>query len=457
MSRGLFWFRRDLRLADNPALERACRSHDALLLVYVDEAADAGFDASRAWLRRSLDALAVDVARIGGRLHVLAGDAEQVIPALAAATGAEAVHVSALHEPDADARDARLARALARGGVVLRRSAGRLMTDPEMVLSKVSTPYRVFTPFLKAARPGWRYRPRAAPRRLACFGLPEGMQRLQATLAAPAPDWDRGFWETWTPGERAAQQRLERFLEHLDDYPGQRDRPAIDATSRLSPHLHFGEISPARALDAALRRGGPGTDKFVAELGWREFGYYVLNHWPHSTTDNFNPRFDGIAWRRDEAALEAWRRGRTGVPLVDAGMRQLWHEGWMHNRVRMVVASYLSKHIGIHWASGAAWFMHTLVDADLANNTLGWQWVAGSGVDAAPYHRVFNPVTQSRRFDPEGVYLRRWLPELRRLDDDRIHAPWEKGGAPRGYPSRPIVDLAEGRAEALQRLARASD
>ena len=229
--------------------------------------------------------------------------------------------------------------------------------------------------------------------------------------------------------------------------------PAVEGTSRLSPHLHFGEINPSRIFEAAREQGGPGTDKFIAELGWREFAYYVLHHWPGSTTGNFNPKYDAMPWRDAPAQLEAWQRGRTGVPLVDAGMRQLWHEGWMHNRVRMVVASYLTKHMGIDWRQGAAWFMHTLVDADLASNTLGWQWVAGTGVDAAPYFRIFNPVTQSRRFDPQGTYLRRWLPELRGLGDHAIHAPWESGLRVEGYPAAPLVDLGKGRDEALGRLA----
>lgn len=456
MDRGIFWFRRDLRLADNPALERACDSHAELLLVYIDEGGAGTCDASRAWLRASLAALAADIEHRGGRLHVLGGDAEALLPALAVACGAEAVHISALHEPGADARDARLAARLARENVSLRRAGGRVMTDADGVLSGGGSPYRVFTPFLKAAAPTWRTRHRAAPRRMACCEIPRGSDWAATEIAAPRPRWDAGFWKAWTPGEAGAQRRLHDFLDRLDAYPAERDFPSVEATSRLSPHLHFGEIAPARALHAARERGGTGADKFIAELGWREFAYYVLHHWPDSLRANFNPRFDALPWREDAAGLEAWKRGRTGVPLVDAGMRQLWHEGWMHNRVRMVAASWLTKHMGLHWAHGAHWFMHTLVDADLASNTLGWQWVAGTGADAAPYFRVFNPVTQSRRFDPDGDYIRRWVPELRALDAKAIHAPWESGATPRGYPSRPLVDLSEGRADALARLARAS-
>jgi len=453
MNRGIFWFRRDLRLADNPALDRACRAHDELLLVHIDEGGAGTQDASRAWLRKSLAALGADIERRGGRLHLLGGDAEKLLPMAAAACGANAVHVSALHEPAADARDARLAATLSRGGVALRRSAGRLLGDPGSVLTRSDAPYKVFTPFLKAAMPTWRHRDRSPPEHLARVDLPQELQRLEATIPAPQPAWDRGFWEMWSPGEAGARERLRIFLDKLDGYACARDRPALDGTSRLSPHLHFGEIAPGRVLDAVRERGGADADKFAAELGWREFAYYVLHHWPQSTRENFNPRFDALRWCEDARGLEAWKRGRTGVPLVDAGMRQLWHEGWMHNRVRMVVASWLTKHMGLHWLHGAGWFMHALADADLASNALGWQWVAGTGVDAAPYFRVFNPVTQSRRFDPDGDYIRRWVPELRALDAKAIHAPWEGGNSPRGYPLRPIVDLAKGRADALARLA----
>ena len=452
MSRGIFWFRRDLRLADHPALARACLSHDELLLVYIDDAAGRSCNASRAWLAKSLQSLSGEIRKRGGTLHVLAGQPESLLPRLAAGIGASAVHVSALQEPAADMRDARLSALLAREGVALRRAGGRLLTDADRVRTRNESPYRVFTPFLKAASPTWRHQPRAAPERFCAPALPGDLAAALRPVGGPNPGWDRGFWQAWTPGEAGARRRLDGFMERLDAYPVDRDIPAIDGTSRLSPHLHFGEISPGAALDAARERGGEGADKFIAELGWREFAYYVLHHWPDSGERNFNPRFDPMPWREDPVGLLAWQRGCTGVPLVDAGMRQLWQEGWMHNRVRMVVASWLTKHMGLHWRQGAAWFMHTLVDADSANNALGWQWVAGTGVDAAPYYRIFNPVTQSRKFDPDGVYLRRWLPEIATLDDSTIHAPWEAESVPGGYPSRPLVDLAKGRADALERL-----
>ena len=267
MSRGIFWFRRDLRLADNPALERACRSHDALLLVYIDEGAGAGYDASRAWLRQSLAALAAGIERLGGRLHVLEGDPDVLLPALATSSGATAVHIGALHEPDSDARDTRLAATLAGRGVALRRSGGRLLTDADLVRSKSDAPYRVFTPFFKAALPTWRYRPRAAPDNLTCFPLPEGVARDKAGIEAPRPAWDAGFWRRWSPGEAGALQRLQSFVGRMEAYPNDRDCPGIEGTSRLSPHLHFGEISAGLALETARRRGGAGADKFIASFG----------------------------------------------------------------------------------------------------------------------------------------------------------------------------------------------
>ena len=451
MNPGIVWFRRDLRLADHAALERALQSHDALLLVYIDEDR-APYSASRAWLRRSLAAFGQDIAARGGELHVLAGDPEDLLPRLANATGASAVHISALHEPVADARDARIAKRLSADGVAMRRAGGRLLTDADAVRTRAEAPYRVFTPFFRAAVPTWRHRARPAPERFTCNELPASMADAKRAIPAPTPAWDAGFFDISAPGESGAHVRMRLFLEGLDAYPGQRDLPARDATSQLSPHLHFGEISPGAILRAACERGGPGADKFIAELGWREFAYYVLQHWPGSASENFNRRFDALPWRDDPHGLQAWQQGRTGVPLVDAGMRQLWQTGRMHNRVRMVVASWLTKHMGIHWREGAAWFLHTLVDADLANNALGWQWVAGTGVDAAPYFRIFNPVTQSRRFDPRGDYIRRWVPELAALDADAVHAPWEAGISVAGYPVRPIVDLAQGRADALARL-----
>ena len=455
MNIGVMWFRRDLRLADQPALHQALLECESVLTIYIDDfdGDDADVSASRVWLRLSLDALAGDIKKCGGQLHILRGDAESLLPKLVEALGATHVYASRLYEPDGDSRDDRIASRLREQGISFRRARGRLMTDAANVQTKTGNSFRVFTPFFKAAEPTWRPRSIAAPNSIPAAVFPQKMAEYQATIDAPNPAWDSGFWEVWAPGESGAHARLDAFIDHLHGYAKQRDLPAIDATSRLSPHLHFGEIAPAAILSRVADLTDEDARKLIAEIGWREFAYYVLQHWPHTVDDNFDARFDGMQWRNDAAALEAWKRGMTGVPLVDAGMRQLWHTGWMHNRVRMVVASYLTKHLGIDWREGARWFMHTLVDADLASNTMGWQWVAGSGVDAAPYYRIFNPVLQSRKFDPDGAYLRKWLPELAHLDNKAIHAPWEHGTRIPGYPSKPILGLAEGRAWAQEAFA----
>lgn len=453
MSSGIVWFRCDLRLADHPALHRAMQECDALACVYIDAPGEDGEDASRAWLRRSLEALGEALAARGGALHVLRGDPATLLPRLAETLDARAMYASRLHEPEADARDERIAATLRRDGRAFIRLGGRLLTDDDAVMTRAGTPFRVFTPFQRAARPTWRPRPLPAPVRIPGISMPALSWLRPHRIPAPRPAWDAEFWTAWVPGEQGAALRLAEFLPRLPRYAEDRDLPAQALTSRLSPHLHFGEIAPGAVLSAIEARPGEGADKFTAELGWREFAYYVLAHWPHTVRENFDPRFDGMAWTRDEAAFDEWRTGRTGVPIVDAGMRQLWRTGWMHNRVRMIAASYLAKHIGIDWRRGAEWFRRTLVDADLASNTLGWQWVAGSGVDAAPYYRVFNPVLQSRKFDPAGDYIRRWVPELSALPAGQVHAPWESGHAPRGYPARPVVGPGEGRARALAAFA----
>ena len=287
---------------------------------------------------------------------------------------------------------------------------------------------------------------------------PEGVP-LEALKLLPSPAWDQGFWLHWRPGEAGAHVALETFLDGaLDGYAQQRDRPDRVGTSRLSPHLHFGEIAPWRvvaALEARRSAARAGDiDAAIRELGWREFAHHLLHHFPETPQRNFNPRFDDFDWARlVQPRLQDWQHGRTGVPIVDAGMRELWHTGWMHNRVRMIVASYLTKHLRYHWRHGARWFWDTLVDADLANNTLGWQWVAGTGADAAPYFRVFNPVTQAEKFDPDGRYIARWVPELAALPLPLRYAPWREPATLRrlapDYPAQPLVDLAAGRDAAL--------
>ena len=318
----------------------------------------------------------------------------------------------------------------------------------------------MFTPFWRQClKQGFEPRQGTVRRLPPPADWPASEELADWLLRPTTPDWASGLRETWQPGEAGARLRLERFLgERASGYAEGREFPADEGTGRLSPHLHFGEIGPRQVADAlGPPEPGSGAYAFLRQIGWREFSYHLLHHNPDMDSVNLQRDFDRMPWRDDPEGLQAWQRGRTGYPLVDAGMRELWTTGWMHNRARMVVASFLTKHLLIDWRLGADWFLDTLVDADLANNSAGWQWVAGSGADAAPYFRIFNPVAQSRRFDAGGGYLRKWLPELRRLPDKWIHAPWEAPAAVLAdagtrlgetYP-RPIVDHADRRASGL--------
>lgn len=461
MATAIVWFRRDLRLADNPALAAALRAHERVLPVYVhapqEEAPWAPGAASRWWLHGSLAALSTALAERGSALHVAHAPSLDALRALVAASGATAVYWNRLYEPALVARDTRIKDALRADGVDARGFNGALWIEPWDIASGNGTPYRVFTPFWRALRARLDLRaPLPAPKRIASPAV-AGSLALDDLGLLPRIAWDGGLAKAWTPGEAGAARRLGAFCGGaVKDYAAERDVPAHEGTSRLSPHLHFGEVSPmqaAWALAAAADRAGfaDGAESCLRELGWREFSQHLLYHFPDSPQRDFNPRFEGFAWREaDAGVLRRWRRGRTGIPIVDAGLRQLWASGWMHNRVRMLVASFLTKNLRIHWLHGARWFWDTLVDADLGNNTQGWQWTAGTGVDAAPYFRVFNPVTQGERFDPDGDYVRRWVPELSAFAGGAIHAPWRDPARLRasGYPA-PMVDLATTRAAAL--------
>ncbi len=345
---------------------------------------------------------------------------------------------------------------LVQAGIETESFNGSLLFEPWEVKTGGGTPFKVFTPFWRAARalPG-EVKPAARPKALTPFRGKVASDRLADWNLLPTrPDWAGGLRETWIPGEAGARQRLSRFLKNLKGYRAARDRPDDrDGTSHLSPHLHFGEISP-RQVAHAVRSGEHGDDgeKFLSEIGWREFSYHLLFHNPGLPETPLDAKFARFPWTGGDAAFKAWTRGRTGYPIVDAGMRELWHTGFMHNRVRMIAASFLIKHLGIDWRRGEAWFWDTLVDADLANNAASWQWVAGCGADASPFFRIFNPVLQGEKFDPKGAYVRRWVPELATLPDKFIHKPWAAPDAVRPdakqYPE-PIVDLAEGRARAL--------
>ncbi|MBF6025517.1 cryptochrome/photolyase family protein [Lysobacter niastensis] len=462
----LVWFRNDLRLADNPALMAAIEGGYVPIPIHIHAPDEAGDwrpgAASDAWRHRSLAALDTALRKHGSRLRHFVGPSLPTLQSLVAATGAEAVFWNRRYEPAYERRDTRIKQQLRGQGLRAESFNAALLFEPWMLRTKQGDPFKVFTPFWRAALAAWRLAPGVdAPKAIPPWREgPEGVP-LAALKLQPSRGWDRGFWEAWEPGEAGAHEALETFLEGaLRGYGEQRDFPDRAGTSRLSPHLHFGEIAPWRVAAAleAQRGGANGQDIDAAlrELGWREFAHHLLHHFPHTTEQNFNSRFDGFDWARvSPATLEAWQQGRTGVPIVDAGMRELWSTGWMHNRVRMVVASYLTKHLGYHWRHGARWFWDTLVDADLANNTMGWQWVAGTGADAAPYFRVFNPLTQAEKFDGQGRYIARWVPELANLPLPLRLAPWREPGELRrlapAYPPHPVVDLAAGREAALQR------
>lgn len=463
MSTAIVLFRRDLRLADNPALNAACAAHAQVLPVYIhapdeDNAWPAGA-ASRWWLHHSLASLDATLRTQHAALHLRRGDTLEQLRELIRRSGASAVYWNRLYEPASIARDTHIKSALREAGIAVHSHNAALWCEPWQIATQQGQPYKVFTPYWRNLRPqlqatealpvprvpGWRELPDGLP--LAALGL------------VPRIAWADGLAASWQPGEAGAQELLEIFGDDaIGNYAHARDLPARHGTSRLSPHLHFGEISPrqihfaldrrARASDARRR---PDIEPYLRELGWREFAHHLLFHFPQTPTENFNPRFADFPWAApDEALLARWQQGRTGIPLVDAGMRELWHTGWMHNRVRMIVASFLTKNLRQHWLHGARWFWDTLVDADLANNTLGWQWVAGCGADAAPYFRVFNPVTQAKKFDPDGLYPRRWLPELAAVPTALLHEPWKDPALLKrsGYPA-PMVDLAISRQDAL--------
>ncbi|WP_339744997.1 deoxyribodipyrimidine photo-lyase [uncultured Maricaulis sp.] len=465
----LVWFRRDLRLADNPALHAAIQSDRPLVLVFIDQRDhDLGASPGPAadwWLHGSLEGLARDIDARGGQLTLLRGDPASLVPELARKHHIAEAFWNRSGEPAIDHRDHAIAARLQEDNILTQIVAGTTLIDPTALLTGAGTPYKVFGAFWRTALQRLAPGPALpAPQHLRlATDLPAGDQLADWQLRPAKPDWAAGFHAEWKPGEAGAADRLEHFLDHgLNGYAKGRDRPDQPGTSKLSPHLGFGEISPRQVWHSVQARLATGADiqaseRFLAEIGWREFAYYLLHHFNHLRTANFNARFDQFAWRNDASGFAAWTRGQTGIPLVDAGMRQLWETGWMHNRVRMVCASFLVKHLRCDWREGMAWFERTLVDADRAVNAASWQWVAGSGADAAPYFRIFNPVRQGERFDSDGDYVRQWVPELAGLPPRWIHAPWQMPEAARqqsgftpgeSYPL-PVRELARGRDEAL--------
>jgi deoxyribodipyrimidine photo-lyase len=464
----LLWFRNDLRLDDHAALNAAAAMGRPVVPVFIlDENSPGAWapgGASRWWLHHSLAALARPLAAQGSGLVLRRGGAHDEISRLVEETRAAGVFAGYGIEPWARATDERLATTLSAHGVDLRLFRTTALFEPDVLRTQASGPFGVYSPFCRAAFAAGGPPPPVITQRLPPVSTLPPSDRLEDwNLPDARSDLGAGLHGTWTPGEVGARARLDAFIsQKLSRYVARRDRLGVDGTSMLSPHLHFGEISPAQAWHAVIAAGpSRDGDKFLRELLWREFSMHLLWHHPDMPEQPLRAGFAEMRWRQDPAGLLAWQQGNTGVPIVDAGMRQLSHIGWMHNRVRMIVASFLVKHLLISWQTGAAWFWDTLVDADLANNSANWQWVAGCGADAAPYFRVFNPVLQSRKFDPDGAYIRRWVPELMELDDHFVHEPWEAPTAAlrraglelgRNYP-HPIVDLSAGRLRALDAYA----
>jgi deoxyribodipyrimidine photo-lyase len=459
----LVWFRQDLRLADNPAL-RTAQGRGRIVPVFIwapdEEGAWAPGAAARWWLDGSLRALEEELRAAGLTLVVERGPTLRTLLQLASAAGASAVFWNRRYEPEAIARDRVVKEALRTSGLEAQSFNSTLLIEPWDVRNAAGKPFRVFTPYWKQhlAQLG-DPEPQPTPRALEPGPRLSGIA-IDALGLLPRIRWYDALAVHWRPGERGAREQLARFIAAaFENYEHTRDRPDEVGTSRLSPHLHFGEIGPRQiwaAVAAAARTAGDAlrsrSGRFLTEIGWREFAHHLLFYFPHSAAEPLRPEFARFPWAPDTQALAAWERGRTGIPMVDAGMRELWATGWMHNRVRMIVASFLTKNLLQPWQEGARWFWDTLVDADLASNTLGWQWTAGSGADAAPYFRVFNPVTQGKRFDPTGAYVRRWIPELAAVDLEHLHSPWE-GARPSAYPP-PIVDLTVSRRAALAAYAR---
>lgn len=454
------WFRNDLRLGDNHALASACERGKVVPLFIIDETDRELGSATKWWLHHSLKSLSAEM----GGLVLKRGKPEKILRNLLEETGADAVYWNRSYEPHAVQRDTDIKATLKKDGFEAKSFPGSIIHEPWEIETGSGGPYKVYTPFWKSVQA--KGFPDPLPRPSVKIADIEGIgDKLSDWKLLPTnPDWADGWEDLWTPGENAALERLEEFMnEGIENYGELRNRPDLPNVSRLSPHIHFGEISPRQLIsrayflaDQSAKYSGD-VKKFAAEIAWRDFANHLLYHFPEIPEKNWKPAFDDYPWQENREQLEAWQRGMTGYPMVDAGMRELWHTGYMHNRIRMLVGSFLVKHLRMHWKHGEAWFWDTLLDADLANNTSSWQWIAGSGADAAPYFRIFNPLTQGPKFDPQGDYVRKWCPEIASLPTKYLHAPHEapkeelsKAGIELGktYPL-PIVDHKEARQAAL--------
>lgn len=471
MSTAIVWFRQDLRCQDNPALTLACANHQKLIPLYIKDPNPviAMGGAQQWWLHHSLIALQSDLIKVHLDLYFRQNNPLTVLKELIAQYQVEAVYWNRCYEPMHIARDQHIKTELKALGINVISCNGSLLHEPWEVLNKSGGFYKVFTPYWRHCVDNVELKPL---RQIVKWPIKTDIysETLEDWGLLPvSPNWASAFASYWQPGEAGAMAKLNLFIDSgMRGYKELRNEPAKSATSRLSPHVHFGEISPQqiwRAVQHAMH--DPNCDissaqTFLSELGWREFSYQLLYHYPQLMNAPFKHQFDRFPWQEDETALRLWQQGLTGYPIVDAGMRELWQTGYMHNRVRMIVASFLTKDLMIDWRKGAAWFWDTLLDADLASNSASWQWVAGSGADAAPYYRIFNPVIQGEKFDPVGVYTKRWVPELSKVPSKWLHKPWEapKGVLPielgRDYPL-PIVDHSMARQIALSSYKRLTD
>ncbi|WP_260843151.1 cryptochrome/photolyase family protein [Sedimenticola selenatireducens] len=465
----IVWFRRDLRLCDNPALCEAVNNCKSVIPVYIhapeEEAPWLPGQASNWWLHKSLSALSDSLQHAGSELIIAKGPSLTRLQEIASKTGATHLYWNRLYDPMTQARDSEIKQGMGEQGLHCHSFSSQLLIEPTTLKNKQGTPYKVFTAFWKVARQRLQEMTPPLPpiNKLSAPKIPFPSLPLSSLELLSKSAWYNKFETFWQPGERGAHKQWEQFLYNsLPYYDEQRNFPAEEHTTRLSPHLHFGEITPKQLFWTLQHENdqSPGLsqslDRLSAQLGWREFAHYTLFHFPHTATESMDSRFTKDHWNNSPDSreqLERWQRGETGIPIVDAGMKQLWQTGWMHNRVRMIVASLLTKNLGIHWLEGARWFWDTLVDADLANNTLGWQWTAGCGVDAAPYFRVFNPARQAERFDPAGRYIKTWLPEFSSADSHELINGRQPANNRLSYPL-PMLDLQKTRKQTLERWQR---
>lgn len=457
----IVWFRQDLRLSDNPAFFTACQKGYQIIPLFIWSPLENGDwpegGASKWWLHQSLKDFSSLLKSKKLSLILRKGKSLLVLKKVISETGASAVYWNRAYESFSIERDKEVKTELKNSGIEVESFNGHLLCEPWTIQNKQGRPFKVYTAFWNHLTSLDISPPLEAPKSIQPYSQWTDSLTLDELELEPRIDWAKGMKREWNPGRKGAESELKRFVtDGLSLYEEGRDRPDLKGTSRLSPHLHFGEIS-AREIWHHIKLSAK-TKPYLRQIAWREFSYHLLFHFPNTASDNLRENFNRFPWLKSALHVRAWQKGKTGYPIVDAGMRELWTTGWIHNRVRMIAASFLVKHLLIHWHEGAVWFWDTLVDADLPNNTMGWQWVAGSGADAAPYFRIFNPILQGEKFDPQGNYVRRWVPELSKVPQKWIHRPWEapleileKAGVDLGknYP-KPIVDHEFARRRALQ-------